>query len=615
MKIKSRFIKYFLPGLFVVFFVIFYFIRDVPAFLVTYLCRGFSGRKTAFIVKRMSISPLGVLRINNLELYQKHNIAGPEVYIGKLIINPGILSLLRCRFNIEEVICIDTEISQEYFKAQFLEDKEKFKIPEISNLKTNFRFKKFVIGKFKIRELSFNINVTEKNILIENLEINFIDEGWAKGKILIDKDYKDILINIYANVKPEVFIPLMGLVNFNEVGNFLRRFSFKDPVILNLNAKYIPDESKVVGEISILTGDFLYNNLRFSGMNTALSFKIDDTNKEISTRWLNIMREEGSIRGKIFYDIKHDFIDFDLETSCYILPLFKLVDISSDVIPSMLQFDMPIYLNGSGKIYFSNGSNTYAKIKMFTPSFNLGAFKSYDLEMKINIKGNTNTFEDIKFKICEGNCAGTIALYNEGLSHETVNVMNVHMSISDVSVKKLLTIAGIKSKVGETSGNMSGMVTLKFYMLPGQNFFDTCEGSGYIVIGKGQIFTLPLFGGFTELVKKVVPILNLILTQTDVEVKFRIKDRKVFIDKVLIEGDIFSIRGKVVVNFDGTLEGVLELRLLKEKTFLGKILHALLKPVSWLVEFGVRGTLSSPEWYLTTFSKDVFNKVGILPKN
>ena len=86
---------------------------------------------------------------------------------------------------------------------------------------------------------------------------------------------------------------------------------------------------------------------------------------------------------------------------------------------------------------------------------------------------------------------------------------------------------------------------------------------------------------------------------------------KVITKEAVIEGDVFGMTGRGWYDIDKTLDFKIQIRLLKGKTFVGKAMHKILAPLSWLLECRLTGTLDEPEWYIRNFSKDLLKKLGL----
>jgi hypothetical protein len=125
------------------------------------------------------------------------------------------------------------------------------------------------------------------------------------------------------------------------------------------------------------------------------------------------------------------------------------------------------------------------------------------------------------------------------------------------------------------------------------------------------VFLFPLFGGLSRYLAGIVPGLDFVLRQTDLKTDFTIADGVVRMDRVLIEGDVFSLLGKGHYDLRDELDFDVQVALMKEHTLVAKVLRALTYPISKLFEFRLRGSLDDPRWYPVNFSTDLLERLGL----
>jgi len=125
-------------------------------------------------------------------------------------------------------------------------------------------------------------------------------------------------------------------------------------------------------------------------------------------------------------------------------------------------------------------------------------------------------------------------------------------------------------------------------------------------ITEGRIFQIPLFGGLSDFLTRVIPGMSVLLRQTDVQASFVIADGKIHSDEILIEGDIFSLVGQGDYYLDGTLDFTVQVKLLRKHTLAADVFRFVTHPVSKMLEFHLGGTLDSPRWRPVHIPKEVF---------
>jgi len=99
-----------------------------------------------------------------------------------------------------------------------------------------------------------------------------------------------------------------------------------------------------------------------------------------------------------------------------------------------------------------------------------------------------------------------------------------------------------------------------------------------------------------------VPGVDFILSQNNLNATYRIDDGGIQFSELTIEGNIFSIIANGNYWFDDGLDFGVRVGLLRQRTFLGRILRVVLFPVSKLFELEVTGSLDNPSWSPTTLT-------------
>jgi len=134
----------------------------------------------------------------------------------------------------------------------------------------------------------------------------------------------------------------------------------------------------------------------------------------------------------------------------------------------------------------------------------------------------------------------------------------------------------------------------------------TAAGHGWIEVGAGRLFQFPLFGGLSEFLGRIVPGLSLIMRQTDARASFVIKDGKIHVDDIVIEGEVITLACEGDYYLNGDLDFAVQVRLLKKNTLVGGILHLAMMPVTKMLEFRLTGTVKDPHWCPAYLPKEMF---------
>jgi len=82
--------------------------------------------------------------------------------------------------------------------------------------------------------------------------------------------------------------------------------------------------------------------------------------------------------------------------------------------------------------------------------------------------------------------------------------------------------------------------SLKLEGMLGAENLDKTTGTGSIGIKDGSVFSLPIFGGLTAIMEKIIPGLDFVLKQSDLKANFQIRDNKIITDCIVLLSFAFT---------------------------------------------------------------------------
>ena len=170
----------------------------------------------------------------------------------------------------------------------------------------------------------------------------------------------------------------------------------------------------------------------------------------------------------------------------------------------------------------------------------------------------------------------------------------------------------MRERLGKDADPYEGRLSLQMRLAGpvDSNTLARIAGTGRLRIVKGRIFQIPLFGGLSDQLGKIIPGLSMVMRQTDARARFVIHDGKISANEILIEGDILSLRANGDYHLDGRLDFKVQITLLRQHTLLGSLVRIATMPVSKILEFELTGTLAEPRWRLAYMPRDIFSIFG-----
>jgi hypothetical protein len=202
---------------------------------------------------------------------------------------------------------------------------------------------------------------------------------------------------------------------------------------------------------------------------------------------------------------------------------------------------------------------------------------------------------------------GTFEAHSEIVLHENGDVVTYGCQFDKCDFSKVT--ATFSTNATEMRGKFYAAMDGSFVL--SSNALDTLTARGRMSVDDGRIFQLPVFGGLTGMLSKIIPGLDFVIAQSDMSAEFTVQDRTVSSDKINIDGDVLSLAAKGSSTFDGELDYAIQVKLMSEHSVVAKLIRAITWPISKLMEFRLKGTREDPDWYPINFSAELLERVGL----
>lgn len=148
----------------------------------------------------------------------------------------------------------------------------------------------------------------------------------------------------------------------------------------------------------------------------------------------------------------------------------------------------------------------------------------------------------------------------------------------------------------------------------GDEPLQTVRGAGRMRVASVRLYSLPVFEPLADFLNRLLPGLNVGGNRTDADAEWQASDGRLRLDPITVNGDVLSLIGRGAYAFTNSLDFDIQVKLMKDSTFLGRTVRILTFPVSKLFEFRLRGTTDNPRWYPVNFSSDVLEKILYRPR-
>ncbi|MEI6218701.1 MAG: AsmA-like C-terminal region-containing protein, partial [bacterium] len=311
------------------------------------------------------------------------------------------------------------------------------------------------------------------------------------------------------------------------------------------------------------------------------------------------IRDEGRAEVDLTIDLENRTVSFIGTGTADPRAVMKAIDPSTADLLNDLHIAGPARYSARGFVNITNLDVCNIELVADAKSFGLQRFVADECSFSFRRTGHAMVVSNLQASIFGGKMTGSVSFEPEAGSTNTR--FRAKGNIDKVAFRKLVeAIAGPLADKDDLTGELSGSIAADGLL--GKGMGHTIDGSGELRIRDGNVFQLPLFGKLSEMLARKVPGLGYVLRQDSADAVFSIERGKLKTDSLRIEGDILSLKsnGSYDIKAD-QLDFDVELRFLRNKTWVGDILQTILLPVTKLFRVRLQGRLDDPTWDSVNF--------------
>jgi len=423
--------------------------------------------------------------------------------------------------------------------------------------------------------------------------------GELTGNVTYDTVSRVLEGHATARFDPHLLLPLIEARNMPATARLIRRFDFRGvaPRCVVFFRKPLTGDRTVKADAGFWFEDCRYRGVDLLRADGRMHIDLCETDSVASLDPLLIVRKEGIVRGGLTVDMNRKTVEFDGVSAIDPRALARMMGATTNGLLETLRFDGPVRIAAAGIVDYEDMAQTDFEATVEGRDVGRGGLVADRCFFSVRAQGVTNVFTDIRGKICEGGFAGAATLVLP-YGDQTDTWYRVKGNMRDVAFERLVA-AVAKSGDRDYDGRLSGRVEVRGFAGKGNG--QTARGQGSIAIRDGRVFLLPVFGGLSTKLAKVIPGLDFVLRQTDARASFKIKEGKIHADRADIKGDILSLLGQGDYYFDGDLDFSVQLTFLKSHTIGSKLLRIPTYLLSKLFECRLEGSLADPRWSFFNF--------------
>lgn len=419
------------------------------------------------------------------------------------------------------------------------------------------------------------------------------DRGTGSGSFIWNREQRTLSGDISLNVNPNDFTPFLG----SNTARLVKRFGFSEPLphfTGTFRTHFAQDDLTINGLLAAT--NFSYRAVPLDRMTTTLAY----SNHVVTLSDWRFTQTNGETKGTLTVDLHTDRAHADLFSTMNPSAVAGLVSPRLYDTVSSNRFEGPTEMHAVGAVDMGHGEeNTDLILEARGERLGRGRWFADDATFTVHALGGSYIVTNIVGRAYGGDLLASLVV--EPLSAGPDHRYTSHIVVSNAALALLAKEASVTVDPPPT-----GYVFLDIQLtgLVSEAIGPTTRGSGSIAVKNGALFRLPILGGLSELLSKLVPGLGFV-SQTDMSCTFTIADGLISSDDLILAGDLLSLKAYGDIELDGRLNLRAQVKLLRRGP-IASILRILTFPVTKLFEFQLTGTLDDPKWRPVNLPKELF---------
>jgi len=592
-------------------FVIYLVCWEIPPGMADRALREINARGS-FVIEAgaMRLDPARGLLMKNVRVYRKGRIGPAGLQADSLFLTLDLPALMEGRLCVDSAEVRGGVLYPELF---FGGEETAGEEPGVS-VAMRLSVRDFVFQDIRFRRLDCRLEAFGPIVRAAGIRAA-VESGGASGDVSGEIGYDRfggiIRGSLDVRADPRVLVPTLARWEMNEIVTLVERFDFKKAMP---RCKLTFSRAAKGPPVIRAEGDFELPECRYRGVpilraDGRFNATLSDSAQEIDISPFLMVREEGTVRGWARLFPRESLAEFDADSTVDPKALVRMLDLVSEDLPSYVDFAGEVRLKVRGTADLAGLDHNSITGEMSGHGARAWMFVADEFSCEIDCHGTTNTIRRLRGRMYGGDLIGKVVINMPGDGSSNITYMAA-IALSDAEFKQFARVmldSGSEAYSGRMTFHTRVTGVVDDYPLL------AIRGKGSFRVSEGKVFMLPLFGGFTDYMARIIPGMDLVLRQTEAKMDFEIADGKVKSDKIEIEGGVLTIggRGVCLPRPDRTeLDYHIQVKLLRDN-LVGRIVRLPTWIISKLFEFRLKGTLEEPRWYLVNFSSDLLARMGL----
>ncbi len=453
----------------------------------------------------------------------------------------------------------------------------------------------------KAQQFSAQVDVNPTQIAVRDILIKWpktTHDMSIEGNVILDMTKGSVAGSVKGEALPENLLPLFHILKARGAIEQIECFSdLSKPV----KASYSFDVDIATTDFSMRldldVGPCAYRHVPLSyakgtlgiyGTNIFTTVVIDP----LDARTQN----DEPISGALTYREETEGLDIKATTTMAIDPFVSIINVLNHGELNTIRCKVPPHLAVNGVVALSLDKSHVTNDLSGTIALDGGTILNFSVNAMTSdfqMQGHQAYFRNVTgHSASGGKLAGEVTFSFPNYA-ATATIFNTQILLDDV---ELSDISEAFNVTNERAGLVSGKI-----QLDGTTYGNTMAslgGKGHVDIKKGVINRMKLFAGLTGYLSRNIPGVSSLVNQSTGSMDFTIEKGILATDNLLIEGDLFSLKGHGTYNMNtDKLDFTVRVSIFRQKTIAGRIVRLVTLPFSrLLLEFKVFDSLENPNW-------------------
>jgi len=414
--------------------------------------------------------------------------------------------------------------------------------------------------------------------------------GPVSGSAYWDGNAREFGILATTAIDPSLLIPPLSISRI--ATNVLQRFSFHSrPPKLQLEIKSnVTDWSSFYLRIDATGNDLAFQGVGLSSLNTSAEYQ----HKVLRLDPLAATQDGKFAKGSVAIDFGKSSAQFDLLTTIHPADFEDILCPRLGLFGEKLSSTGEVRIDAQGSFDWGSMDSTDFIANIKAEKFVLPVASTDGFTAEVKGHGKQIAVTDARFGLYGGEGTGAFSIEWDPLRKQLP--CSFETDIAHVNLKEFRQFLA-KGKPVKVSGTMTGRLAMTTDL--STNILAVANGEGFVRVDDGQLTDLPLFNGFSRLVRKIIPGFS-VFSITNLRGTYRISDGNISSGDAYFEGDVISAKGKGKYHYQDGFDAKLQVQIFRESKF-SKVVRAITDPLMRLLKIRLEGPLSDPSWKLYNF--------------